>query len=566
MHRRPTFARRLVSWFAIAVVALLGIFGLVLDRAMERALLDDLTETLVDQGRILQRVLQGDSPTLQEEVRSVGRALGLQLTLIAPDGTVVAAHGAGPGAGADESRRPEVRGAAAGRLGFDLRELSPGRPYRLVALPSENGLIVRVAEPLWTLEPRLGRLRLLIAVGFAATALVGVGIVYLLARRLTRPLGQMAEAVSRMSGGDLNVRVPTDRTAEQALLANTLNRLAGDLGARIHEIEADRQMRDSILSAMDEGVVLVRGADVQYANPAARRLLGVTPTEVRALTPHGLQRLLSQARTDGEIRREEIEISMPPRTVEAAAVPLPGRDRVLLVLRDVTEQRRVEAMRRDFVADASHELKTPAASIQVAAETVRDVVEDDPKAAKRFAQQLHRDAIRLSTIVSDLLDLSRLEGERPEGRRQSLDRIAREEAERLEERAREASVDLAADLGGAPLTGDEEGLRLLVRNLLDNAIRHTGRGGRVRLAVRSVDGSVELTVTDTGAGIPRREIPRIFERFYRVDRARSRETGGTGLGLAIVKHVVEQHGGRISVESELGRGSTFTVELPGRSE
>ena len=563
VERRPTLARRLVSWFAVAVVALLAVFGLALDRVIERVLLDDLTETLVAQATTLQRALGVEEPALDAEVRSLGRALGLRVTLIASDGTVVA-DSRGAAAGSDESHRPEVRAALAGRVGVDTRETSGGA-LRFVALSSENGAIVRVAAPLSAVEGPLGRIRLLIAAGFALAALVGVAVVYLVARRLTRPLDAMSEAVSRMSGGDLGARVPPDRTAEPALLANTLNRLASDLGARIAEIQADRQMRESILSAMDEGVVLVEHERVQYVNPAARKLLRGTPTEVRELAPHALQRLLEEARERGEVRREEVETAMPSRTVQVAAVPLPGRDRVLLVLRDVTQQRRVEAMRRDFVADASHELKTPAASIQVAAETVRDVVEEDPAAARRFAGQLHGDAIRLSRIVSDLLDLSRLEAERLVIRPQSLDRIAREEIERLQERAREAGVDLSDDLAPAPVSGDEGGLRLLVRNLLDNAIRYTPRGGEVRLSVQERDGAVELAVTDTGVGIPRRDIPRIFERFYRVDRARSRDTGGTGLGLAIARHVAEQHGGRIAVESELGRGSTFRVELPAQS-
>lgn len=560
VETHPTLARRLVSWFAVAVVALLAVLGLALDRAIQRALLDDLTETLVAQARTLQRVLPSEEPALEAEVGSLGPGLGLRVTVIAPEGTVLADSRGDLSA---QANRPEVRAALAGRVGVHSREISPDRAFHFVALPPDDGRIVRVGAPLSAVEGRLGRIRLLIAAGFALAALVGVAVVYLVARRLTRPLDAMSEAVARMSRGDLDARVPPDRTAEPALLAETLNRLASELGARIDEIQADRQMRESILSAMDEGIVLVEHERVQYVNPAARKLLRGTPAGVRELAPHGLQRLLGEVRATGEVRREEVETSMPPRTVQVTAVPLLGPDRVLLVLRDVTQQRRVEAMRRDFVADASHELKTPAASIQVAAETVRDVVEEDPAAAKRFAEQLHRDALRLSRIVSDLLDLSRLEAERPQVGPRSLDRIAREEAERIEERARDAGVELSTDLEPAPVSGDEGALRLLVRNLLDNAIRYTPRGGEVRFSVKGKDGAVELAVADTGIGIPRRDIPRIFERFYRVDRARSRDTGGTGLGLAIAKHVAEQHGGRISVESELGRGSTFRVELPG---
>lgn len=566
MERRPTLARRLVSWFALTLVVLLAVLGIALDRAIERALLDDLTDTLVTQASTVTRALGPEDEGLQGEVRDLGRGLGLRITVIRADGEVLADSQGDPAELENHAGRPEVRASLAGEVGVDSRiSESVGRPFRYVALPLEAGRIVRVAMPLAAVQERLGRVRALNAAGFALAALVGVAVMYLVARRLTRPLGAMSEAVSRMSRGDLDARVPPDRTAEPALLADTLNRLASDLGARIDEIQADRQMRESILSAMHEGVVLVEGERVQYVNPAARKLLRGAPTEVRELTPHALQRLLHEVLTTGAVRSEEVETSTPSRRVHVTAVPLPGPDRILLVLRDVTQQRRVEAMRRDFVADASHELKTPAASIQAAAETVRDVVEEDPAAARRFAEQLHRDAIRLSRIVSDLLDLSRLEAERPQARPQSLERIAREEVERLEERARAAGVELSADVDAAPVSGDEGGLRLLVRNLLDNAIRYTPRGGRVWLSVRERDSAVELSVTDTGIGIPRRDIPRIFERFYRVDRARSRDTGGTGLGLAIARHVAEQHGGRIDVESELGRGSTFRVTLPAQA-
>ena len=219
-------------------------------------------------------------------------------------------------------------------------------------------------------------------------------------------------------------------------------------------------------------------------------------------------------------------------------------------------------MRRDFVADASHELKTPSAAIQAAAETVERSVGEDPASAAWFAGQLRRDAVRLSRIVSDLLDLSRLEAERPALEAVRLDRVIREEVDRLRTEAGESEVGLELAVEPVTVRGSAEDLALLVRNLLDNAVRFTSGGGRVRVGLAERDGRAVLEVEDTGIGIPTRDLPRIFERFYRVDRARSRETGGTGLGLSIARHVAERHGGRIEAESELGRGSTFRVTLP----
>ena len=232
-------------------------------------------------------------------------------------------------------------------------------------------------------------------------------------------------------------------------------------------------------------------------------------------------------------------------------------------MRDVTQQRRLEDVRRDFVANASHELKTPAATIQAVAETLGQAAADDPAAVPRFASQLEREAVRLSRIVADLLDLSRLESGSALDELVSLGAAAREEGQRLKESAEQAGVTLEIlTEGEQPVRGSQRDLILLVRNLIDNAIRYSHEGDKVHVEVDSDGEEVTLRVTDTGIGIPSRDIPRIFERFYRVDRARSRETGGTGLGLAIVKHVVDNHGGIVEVESELGRGTTFRVRLP----
>jgi signal transduction histidine kinase len=236
---------------------------------------------------------------------------------------------------------------------------------------------------------------------------------------------------------------------------------------------------------------------------------------------------------------------------------------VLAIVRDVTAQLRLDAIRRDFVANASHELKTPAATIRAAAETLAQAAEDDPGAVPRFATQLEREALRLSRIVADLLDLSRLESGVETAETLHLDQVVREECQRAEEAAAEAGLDLVAEPSGpAPVRGSSRDLALLVRNLVDNAIRYTPAGGRVTVAVRADEERVELVVADTGIGIPSRDVPRVFERFYRVDRARSRETGGTGLGLAIVKHVADNHEGTVDVESELGAGTTVRVAFP----
>jgi two-component system phosphate regulon sensor histidine kinase PhoR len=332
------------------------------------------------------------------------------------------------------------------------------------------------------------------------------------------------------------------------------------------QAQEERRVRDLSLSTMDEGVLLIgRDAAVAFANDAIGRHLPSIPASIDSVLPLALRTAIDDSRERREPTSVLVETGVPARWLRGTITPA-ADDATLVVVRDVTQQRQLEDVRRDFVANASHELKTPAATIQAVAETLGHAAADDPAAVPRFASQLERESVRLSRIVADLLDLSRLESGSALDELVSLGAASREEGQRLEETAEQAGVTLEIlTEGERPVRGSQRDLALLVRNLIDNAIRYSHGGGRVVVEVESDGEEVTLRVSDTGIGIPSRDIPRIFERFYRVDRARSRETGGTGLGLAIVKHVVENHGGTVEVESELGRGTTFRIKLPAAS-
>jgi signal transduction histidine kinase len=353
--------------------------------------------------------------------------------------------------------------------------------------------------------------------------------------------------------------------SERATRTWTERALTAEAIGREQQLDAleDRKVRDLTLSTMHEGVLLIDSdARVAFANDAISRHLPSTPAILGGILPFSLRTAIAESRQLDEPSSVLVETGVPTRWLRGTITPA-AHGATVVVIRDVTQQRRLESVRRDFVANASHELKTPAATIQATAETLRRAAEDDPAAVPRFALQLEREAIRLSRIVADLLDLSRLESGSSLDDLVSLGAAAREEAQRLGEAADAAGVALEIEAAGdRPLRGSQHDLALLVRNLMDNAIRYSHEGSRVRIEIDSDGSEVTLRVEDAGIGIPSKDIPRVFERFYRVDRARSRETGGTGLGLAIVKHVVENHGGTIEVDSELGRGTTFTIRFP----
>jgi two-component system sensor histidine kinase SenX3 len=382
-------------------------------------------------------------------------------------------------------------------------------------------------------------------------------------RALSRRVRRMSAVIELGEGGDLSAELPEAGTAGPARLARALNASRREIALRMAASRQEQADRDAILFALEEGVVLFdRDGTVVFENEQTARMLGGPLERIQRLTPSSLRDLVAMARELGSPQVSEAMAGPGVHSLAATAVAVPG-DRVLLVLRDVTQARMIDAVRRDFVANASHELKTPAASIRALAETMVSAAADDPEAIARFAAQMEHEAVRLSRIISDLLDLSRLEGETAERTEVRFDRLVVDEAERQRAPAEAAGLSLTVGSNSRVVVrGSARDLGLMTRNLVQNAIQYTRAGGSIEVSVDAEGDQAILKIRDSGIGIPSRDQRRIFERFYRVDRARSRETGGTGLGLSIVKHVVENQSGTISVQSELGQGSTFTVRLP----
>lgn len=433
--------------------------------------------------------------------------------------------------------------------------------YSLAAL-GLTILWVVVVDPAVRVGDRSTALRWAIVSWLLAASTIGGVLVWLLARRLARRLRDLADTAEAISAGRLEARAPRSGTVEFDRLGLAIDNVATELGRRVAVSEEERQLLQQVLAVVRQGIVVVGEDDViGYANPAARELIRVSDN-LRTLTPHSFQRMVREARSRQSVVQEDLEHGQPVRLLRVVATPFPSDRRVLLAFIDVTDARRVEAVRRDFVAAASHELKTPVAAILASSHALQLALEKNDAAAQRFAGQVERSAGQLARLVTDLLDLSRLESLSGEPESVQLDEVVAEEIRRIQTIAEQAGLKVESQLQPAVVMGSRADLGLAVRNLLDNAVRHTPAGGSVDIRVNGQSGDVAVEVTDTGEGIPRRELPRIFERFYRVDTARARATGGTGLGLAIVKHVAERHGGTVSAESELGVGSKFVLRLP----
>ncbi len=518
------------------------------------------------------------SKTLDARVKAEGRRAGLRFTLIAEDGRVLADSDAKePSQLSNHARRPEVLEAIEKGVALSSRTSeSVNRELRYAAVRIDGSkAVARAALASADVDAVVAaETRLPWAAGAIAALLGGVAAVLFLGPTAAT-VRSVADALSGIEGGDLSARVPVRGPDFLRGLSSAFNATAERLEADVARVGAERARLSTVLDGMAEGVFALDATEaIRFVNRAGRVLLGVAADEqVEGKPIHMLVRdpqFLSLARAAlerGEAHEAEIIWDGAPKRllrVRAAPVREAGPGAILLV-GDVSTLRRLERMRSDFVANVSHELRTPLAAIAGAAETLADGALADPEAGPRFVATIERHADRLTALVDDLLTLSRLESTPENIERAPVDfaLVVRQACEPVSVRARDAGLSLgvAAD-GPVRVVGDPEALRRLVDNLVVNAVTYTPTGGSVQVSLTAIDGRAVLTVADTGIGIGPEHIARIFERFYRVDKARSRGKGGTGLGLSIVKHAVNLHGGDIAVESRPGAGTTFTVSIP----
>jgi len=590
--------RRIAFKLTLTLVGFVGVSmvaaGFFLNHALEEFAVESLEQRLASVAGVVEEeargLLRGGGPpaAVQAFVSRVARPTGARVTLIAADGRVV---GESDRRSEDLPRldnhrgRPEVRTALEGRLGRDLRRSATvDAPLLYVAWPVRDAGrvigVLRLALPLSAVTASYASLHQVMLAGGGVALLVALGIGIFVAGRVTRPVVDMQSIARQMSEGNFLVRAPSRSTDEIGTLGRSLNVLAARLREKVQDLDQERAKVTAILDGMVEGVVAVDGHEhVLVMNERARAIFGLGAMRgehkpflevIRNVELHELFRD-SRAGSPGCVLRREVRLAAPAgRVLEVQALPLAlGGDEwgLVMVLHDVTELRRLEDVRTEFVANVSHELRTPLTAIHGYLETLLEGALEEPEHARKFLEIVFRHTERLGRLISDLAELSNIELGRitlalaPTPLGEVVDSVVAI----IGPRASRGGVRLASAVppGLVAVTADHDRLVQILINLVDNAVKYTPRGGDVRIGAEPIAGDrVEVTVTDTGIGIPRSDLPRITERFYRVDKARSRELGGTGLGLAIVRHLVLAHGGELAIESEVEQGTTVRFTLP----
>jgi two-component system phosphate regulon sensor histidine kinase PhoR len=525
-----------------------------------------------------------DAAEINRLSHDLAKKTGLRITVIDPTGVVIGESDK------PESeiknienhlQRPEVQQALHEDIGSASRHSDTiGVDLLYVAVPVRDDKlvgIVRVALPLVAIQHTTARVLHTVAVASVLVALATAPILYWLSRRATRPILQMREVAGRMARGDFTERAPTKVSGELGDLADALNDMSSQLAARIRELSEEKADLGAILAGMTEGVLVVRpDGRIRLTNQALRSPFAISEeavgkTVLEAFRNVPLHELVSEVIQEGDVAARELTFLTPnEHAYELSATRLQNDQGVLtgviVVFHDITRMRQFENTRKEFVANVSHELRTPLSIIKGYVETLLDEQPPDEETSRQFLQTIQRHSRRLEALIADLLSISALESQQA---RLNFEPVAMSAAAQsvVDELARQAfekfvavSVEIPEQLPA--VRADAQRLHQVLFNLLDNAIKYTPSGGHVTIRAEEKNGCIETTVADDGPGIAPEHLPHVFERFYRVDKARSRELGGTGLGLSIVKHIVQSHTGRVWAESELEKGSTFYFTLP----
>jgi len=585
-HRLRSMRWRIASAYIVLIVSTLALLALILIQLLRTTYVRTLEAGLAGQARLV-ATITGDPPAtapsaaLASMVDQLHEQLGARVTLIAADGTVLADSFQSPSANGNLLDRPEVRDALAlGQGANERNSVATGDEMFYVAVPfgplGKPRGVARVGVPLTQIAQAQARLGLTVLATALLAAAITLVLAVLIARRTTRPLLELRSMAARLAGGDLDVQVPIPPDEEVAALAQDFNLMASRLRQLLVAVETERQRLSTILATMADGILLLGPNDtVTLANRAAAQLVGISsdtlPVALAAL-PIGsalrsaVQALDARPSAGESLVVEDVRGPSTQRSLRAVVtrVPMPAQDQMLIVLQDLTDLRRAEQARRAFLANISHDLRTPLASLQAMIETLQDGALEDRPAAEDFLRRMDDEVQGLNRLVREFLELTRIESGQlelapsPTDVRALLAAAAARMAAQAQQRGDIIDLELPVELPVLHIDGAR--IEQVLLNLLQNALTFTPRSGRITLGAEVRGDQVAIWVRDTGMGIPPEDLPHIFERFYKADHART--GGGTGLGLAIAKHLVERHGGQIAATSQPAQGTIVTLSLP----
>ncbi|MBZ5596235.1 MAG: PAS domain-containing protein [Acidobacteriia bacterium] len=576
----PLFRKLLVSAFFLIAATLLGLDFLLTSYIASRET-QSVQRQLSSEARILREEVPDAVPErLEAWAKDVSRRAEARVTVIDPGGAVLADSEHDPETMENHGNRPEIRQAYAGQVGVAIRHsatLDRDLCYVAVSFPYRGaaGFVLRMAVPLEELNSAVAGVRWWLMGASLIALCAAMVIAYFFSERFAGRVSQLQSFAEHLVETRAAQDIKPGTDDELGALARSLNRMAAQLRDSLERLSLESARREAILSSMVEGVLAVdQEMRIIFCNESFARVIGVSGA-IRERTPllevvrdAGLLDMLSEVLIADKPRKQRLALSAAEgRSFEVQAAPLSASSRrgAIAVLHDITDLERLERVRKDFVANVSHELRTPLTAIRGYAETLLEGALEDPANNRKFLEIIKAQAARLNNIASDLLVLSELEsGKSAEQERLSIPSVLESALHTVESEARVREVQIiCSPVEDVYVVGSKIRLEQALVNLLDNAIKFNRPSGQVRVEVmRATDGQVRITVADTGIGIPSDDLSRIFERFYRVDKAHSRAVGGTGLGLSIVKHVLERMNGRITVASELGRGSVFSITLP----
>ncbi len=572
--RSPVFRKLLLSAFVVIAAALF-----VADFYVTRYTAQRQRALIIERLGVESRILAGELPQADVHawVQGAQARSEARVTIIDPAGVVLADSQHDSSTMENHSGRPEVRQALRQGQGVSIRHSATlDRDLCYVAVRLPEGAVLRLSIPLEEISALIADVRWRIAQASVLALGLALILAFLFSRSFSRRIKRLQSFAEGMLKSGFSGDLEPEADDELGALGRSLDRMSTELHSLIDKLSLESRRRDSILAGMVEGVLAVDGEmRIIFCNEAFARAVGASapvPERLPVLElvrDPGLLDLLTGVLVRGGPSKQLLRLSSAGERsfeVHASALVSGSRRGAIAVLHDVTDLERLERVRKDFVANVSHELRTPLAAIRGYAETLLDGALEDQENNRKFLGVILSHAIRLNNIASDLLALSELESEREEPEQKPVSvREALESAMGTvdaEARLREVRVS-AGPVDDVNVLGSRIRLEQVLVNLIDNAVKFNRPGGEVRIETRrTADGKVRVEISDTGMGIPSEHLPRIFERFYRVDRSRSRAVGGTGLGLSIVKHAVERMNGSVSVESQLGKGSRFTISLP----